>query len=104
MKCFRETSACGGAVPALSVSLACALGVLGTEGADTSWNFEAGLTGWTQTGTAFQFQPTYGNNAAIRYPGLDLHLEGNYWIGTYENRPASWAAKYWRWLRRANAS
>jgi hypothetical protein len=28
-----------------------------------TWNFETGdLSGWTKTGTAFDYQPTYGDN------------------------------------------
>ncbi|MCA1616268.1 MAG: hypothetical protein LC800_19640, partial [Acidobacteria bacterium] len=55
-----------------------------------TWNFETGdLRGWTATGTAFDSQPTFGNNVASRRPGLVINQQGNYWIGTYENRPSS---------------
>lgn len=52
----------------------------------TTWNFETGnLQGWTATGTAFDNQPTYGNNVSVRRPGLIINHQGNYWIGTFEN-------------------
>lgn len=55
-----------------------------------TWNFEtADLRGWTKTGTAFNTQPTFGNNVSVRRPGLLINIQGNYWIGTYENRPGS---------------
>jgi len=71
----------------------------------TSWNFETGdLTGWRKTGTAFDYQPTYGDNTIARsvYDGMEQareqtiesygfgqpsRLEGRYFIGTYEKRP-----------------
>ncbi len=71
-----------------------------------NWNFEHGLTGWEQSGTAFAAQPTYGDNVQakrvmgngnlqpmklggdywhnVRYP---IGNKGNRWIGTYERRP-----------------
>lgn len=50
-----------------------------------TWTFEtATLTGWTRTGTAFNFQPTYRN---ARLPGTVIGYTGNYWIGTFENHP-----------------
>jgi len=55
---------------------------------DVTWNFETGdLRGWTTTGTAFLTQPTYGDNSAARGRGQPSKHEGNYWIGSYENRP-----------------
>jgi microsomal dipeptidase-like Zn-dependent dipeptidase len=65
-----------------------------------NWDFEGGLTGWTATGNAFANQPTYGDNViTVRvnqrlvplggdywkgpYP---IGIQGQYWIGTYENR------------------
>ncbi len=81
------------------------------------WDFEDGtLQGWVATGAAFDSQPTYGNNVSTRramqrdadfmalvdsiggdywngpYP---IGIQGQYWIGTYENRPnrgAEWSA------------
>lgn len=53
-----------------------------------NWGFELGtLEGWTKSGTAFDRQPTFDNNVAARRPDVDLGHEGNYWIGTFENRP-----------------
>jgi microsomal dipeptidase-like Zn-dependent dipeptidase len=63
--------------------------------------FELGnLEGWKKTGTAFDSQPTYGENVMgrrvnpisvggdywtdIAYP---IGVRGNYWIGTFEKRP-----------------
>lgn len=82
----------------------------------TSWDFEAGtLLGWSKTGTAFDFQPTYGDNSyyrasddrissavsfsatasitgvfplgELRSRGVSSKLNGLYYIGTYEKRP-----------------
>src|SRR5258708_5074201 len=62
--------------------------------------FEEGLRGWTKTGTAFDFQPTYSENVQahrvkpvslcgdywtdLPYP---IGVRGKLWIGTYEKRP-----------------
>ena len=47
-------------------------------------DFELGNTnGWTKTGTAFNHQPTYGDNTGKRRGQPSKHI-GNYWIGTYE--------------------
>jgi microsomal dipeptidase-like Zn-dependent dipeptidase len=70
------------------------------------WNFEDGLQHWTATGSAFEHQPTFGDNVISDRVKVDMRLEnngiggdywkripypighqGNYWIGTYENRP-----------------
>jgi hypothetical protein len=54
----------------------------------TTWNFETGdLRGWEATGTAFAYQPTYGDNPTARHRGQPSNHEGNYWIGGYEKRP-----------------
>jgi hypothetical protein len=67
----------------------------------TTWDFETGdLQGWSATGTAFQYQPTYGDNSKFRavYEGYGTAashtvgepqssgLEGRYYIGTFEKR------------------
>lgn len=66
----------------------------------TTWNFETGdLTGWLTTGTAFDQQPTYGDNSYMRNnlyrpyqslgaapPGQSARHEGRYWVGTFEAR------------------
>ena len=52
-----------------------------------TWDFETGnTTGWSKSGEAFDNQPTFENNVAPRIPGIALGIQGNYWIGTYENR------------------
>lgn len=63
--------------------------------AQVTWDFEtADLRGWTATGSAFgmrtrRTQPTYGDNIAWRRPSESVGHQGNYWIGTYENRPTA---------------
>lgn len=65
----------------------------------TTWNFETGdLTGWLTTGTAFDTQPTFGDNSYARINVYDFRAysregtgmrslhEGRYWVGTFENR------------------
>lgn len=54
----------------------------------TEFDFEEGpksLEHWVRTGTAFNNQPTFGDNptARSREPSSCI---GNYWIGGYENR------------------
>jgi hypothetical protein len=72
----------------------------------STWDFETGsLEGWARTGTAFDHQPTYGDNPYLRPNyvlengederlelkpyGVKSNLEGRYFIGTYELRPGS---------------
>ncbi|ETW09107.1 hypothetical protein, variant [Aphanomyces invadans] len=64
----------------------------------TTWNFETGdLTGWIKTGTAFDAQPTFGDNVMARgdsYKSYEtakgtIQHEGRYWIGTFESRPGA---------------
>ena len=51
------------------------------------FDFEAGAHGWKRTGTAFNNQPTYGDNLTAR--GADLaNQQGDWWIGGFENRPS----------------
>jgi microsomal dipeptidase-like Zn-dependent dipeptidase len=71
-----------------------------------NWGFEHGLTGWNKTGTAFDSQPTYGDNVgtervltAMEYnqgglggdfwknQGYPNGYKGRFWIGTYERNP-----------------
>lgn len=48
-------------------------------------DFEFGdLTNWKPEGSAFEKQPTYGDNPAERERGKHSNHQGNYWIGTYE--------------------
>jgi hypothetical protein len=72
-----------------------------------NWGFEKGLSGWTKEGTAFDNQPTWGDNVLTQRVlsfmeynngglggnfwkdmGYPLGHKENYWIGTYENHPA----------------
>ena len=69
----------------------------------TDWTFETGLlTGWSRTGTAFEYQPTFGDNTYLRpiYTPVDQttgiratpessNLRGRYYIATYEQRPGT---------------
>jgi hypothetical protein len=73
----------------------------------TTWDFETGdLVGWRKSGTAFDFQPTYGDNTIRRsvYDGVEAdpphselsygagqgsRLENRYFIGTFERHPGS---------------
>jgi len=71
-----------------------------------NWGFERGLSNWTKTGSAFNDQPTLGDNVAAHRikngsTGQSMPLGGDYWrdvtfpvghkgtrwIGTYEKRP-----------------
>ena len=54
----------------------------------TLFDFEHGLSGWALTGTAFNNQPTYGDNPTARNKGQPSRHEGDWWIGGYENRPS----------------
>jgi len=57
-------------------------------GADITWDFESGsLKGWNKTGTAFNFQPTYGDNPTARKRKQPSGHQGHYWIGGFEKRP-----------------
>lgn len=65
----------------------------------TTWDFEIGiLQGWFKTGTAFDHQPTYGDNSyhraiyrgkALQAAGERSGVKGRYYIGTYERHPGS---------------
>jgi len=71
----------------------------------TTWDFETGdLVGWQRTGgTAFDMQPTYGDNPRGRSVYAEVGdrrndgwaqqagLEGRYYIGTFEARPGNGA-------------
>ncbi len=48
-------------------------------------DFETGdLTDWEKTGTAFDFQPTWGDNPTARDRGEPSEHQGNWWLGLYE--------------------
>jgi FG-GAP repeat len=68
----------------------------------TTWDFETGtLAGWTAEGAAFVHQPTFGDNSLHREEqsrtrfggramgGSSTHVQGRYFIGTYEKRPGN---------------
>ena len=92
-----------GAVVALDGDQLVASAVYSAGATITSWDFETGqLTGWGATGTAFDYQPTFGDNSYLRavYSPSDAttglradkegsRLEGRYYIGTYERHPGS---------------
>ena len=51
-----------------------------------NFDFEKGnLDGWTKSGTAFNYQPTYGDNSKARR-SQPANLQGKWFIGTYEKR------------------
>ena len=52
------------------------------------FDFETGLSGWKRTGTAFNNQPTYGDNPTARKRGQPAKQQGDWWIGGAENRPS----------------
>jgi hypothetical protein len=93
--------------------------VVGAEGSSalttTTWDFETGdLTGWRKTGTAFDYQPTFGDNSIMRsvYQGMEedpaqsfesygsgqaSKLQGRYYVGTFEKHPGAgheWTLKH----------
>ena len=49
------------------------------------------LSTWTLNGTAFNNQPTYGDNPSERFKSRNepSNHRGDWWIGTFENRPSS---------------
>ena len=68
----------------------------------TTWDFETGtLRGWTAFGTAFAYQPTFGDNSKHRLvdrmgistqqksTGESSRMRGLYYIGTFEMRPGN---------------
>jgi microsomal dipeptidase-like Zn-dependent dipeptidase len=78
----------------------------------SNWGFEHGLTGWTKSGTAFDAQPTYGDNVVAarvinpssnhvmplggdywREVPFPIGHKGNRWIGTYERHPGGESAR-----------
>ena len=44
------------------------------------------MSNWTLKGTAFNNQPTYGNNTLSRSGRSWSKHKGDWWIGTFENR------------------
>lgn len=59
--------------------------ITSTDPVGFTLDFETGKTnGWIKTGTAFEHQPTYGDNPTARHRGQPSRHAGKYWIGTYE--------------------
>ena len=52
------------------------------------FDFENGVAGWEKTGTAFENQPTIGDNYKVRN-GTSANIQGNVWIATAEDRMGS---------------
>ena len=52
------------------------------------FDFEDGIDGWDKTGTAFNNQPTYGDNPTARGHSSPANQQGDWWIGGYEDRPS----------------
>ncbi|XP_020629840.1 uncharacterized protein LOC110066922 [Orbicella faveolata] len=50
------------------------------------FDFERGIDDWQKTGTAFNNQPTYGDNPTARNRGQPASQQGDWWIGGAENR------------------
>lgn len=53
------------------------------------FDFENGVHDWEKTGTAFDNQPTVGDNLKAR-TGKSANIQGNGWIATAENRVKSY--------------
>ena len=50
------------------------------------FDFEAGIHDWKKNGSAFNNQPTYGDNPTARNKGQPANQQGDWWIGGYEDR------------------
>ena len=60
---------------------------LGSPPGCINFDFEKGnLDGWTKSGTAFNYQPTYGDNSKARRR-RPANLQGKWYIATFEKRP-----------------
>ena len=57
--------------------------------------FETGdLTDWEKEGTAFDFQPTWGDNPTARNRGQPSQHQGDWWLGLFENTPGKKKQKH----------
>ncbi len=57
-------------------------------------DFETGdLTDWEKEGTAFDFQPTWGDNPTARGRGQPSQHQGEWWLGLFEKYPGEDKAK-----------
>ncbi|CAH3135072.1 unnamed protein product [Pocillopora meandrina] len=52
-----------------------------------SFDFEDGIGGWEMTGTAFIYQPTFGDNPVARNRE-SAQQQGDWWVGGLEKRPS----------------
>jgi len=52
-----------------------------------SFDFEDGIGGWKKTDTAFNYQPTFGDNPTARNRE-SAKQQGDWWIGGAEIRPS----------------
>ena len=52
-----------------------------------NFDFEDGIGGWQKTGTAFDKQPTYGDNPTV-FGREPARQQGDWWIGVAEVRPS----------------
>lgn len=70
------------------VRVTCFFFYTGSPPGCVNFDFERGnLYGWTKSGTAFNFQPTYGDNPTARRRRQPARMQGKWWIGTFEKRP-----------------
>ncbi|KAK2571813.1 hypothetical protein P5673_003214 [Acropora cervicornis] len=51
-----------------------------------TFDFESGILAWKKNGSAFNNQPTYGDNPTARNKGQRANQQGDWWIGGYEDR------------------
>ncbi|CAH3135143.1 unnamed protein product, partial [Pocillopora meandrina] len=52
-----------------------------------SFDFEDGISAWEMTGTAFIYQPTFGDNPVARRRE-SANQQGDWWVGGAEKRPS----------------
>ncbi|XP_015768591.1 PREDICTED: uncharacterized protein LOC107347206 isoform X2 [Acropora digitifera] len=63
--------------------------LVSSSGSQTcKFDFEAGIHDWEKTGSAFNNQPTYGDNPTARNKGQRANQQGDWWIGGAEDRPS----------------
>ncbi|XP_027037597.1 uncharacterized protein LOC113666043 [Pocillopora damicornis] len=65
----------------------CKAGFAGVHCEACKFDFEDGIMGWIKTGTAFDNQPTFGDNPTARNRGQPSNHQGDWWIGGSEDRP-----------------
>ena len=52
------------------------------------FDFEEGIDGWHRTGSAFDNQPTHGDNLTARRREQPVNQQRNWWIGGHESWPS----------------